>query len=81
MRIAILAVLAAVLAQTPNQRYAGTWVAERSGETYVKLELAVERSALGGRISLADIQVDNAGQVSAITSALSATARRSFGSW
>jgi hypothetical protein len=75
MRIAILvAVVAAMLAQPSNQRYSGTWVAERSGETYVKLELTVERGALGGRISLADIQVDNAGQVSAITSPLSATA-------
>lgn len=74
MRIAILAAaVAAVLAQSPNQRYAGTWVAERSGETYVKLELSVAGGALGGRISLADIQVDKAGQVSAITSALSET--------
>jgi hypothetical protein len=74
MRIAILAAaVAAVLAQSPNQRYAGTWVAERSGQTYVKLELSVAGGALTGRISLADIQVDKTGQVSAITSALSDT--------
>lgn len=72
MRIAIVATaVAAVLAQSSNPRYAGTWVAERSGEIYVKLELSVEGGALGGRLSLADLQVDKAGQVAAITSPLS----------
>ena len=50
-------------AQTPSQSFTGSWSAEYSGTTFVRLELDAARSPLGGRISLGDIQLDKQGDV------------------
>ncbi len=49
--------------QAPGQTYAGTWIAEFTGTTYVRLELEGAAGALRGRISLGNVQVDAQGQV------------------
>ena len=60
------AALALIAGQTAGQDYAGTWIAERAGTTYARLELAVANGALAGRISLGDIQVDKTGQLTSV---------------
>jgi hypothetical protein len=61
---AILSVtLALTFGQATSQSYTGTWTAELAGQTYVRLELQVTNGALGGRISLGNIEVDSAGEV------------------
>jgi len=49
--------------QAPGQTYAGTWIAEFTGTTYVRLELEGAAGALRGRISLGNVQVDAQGEV------------------
>lgn len=49
--------------QAPGQTYAGTWIAEFTGTTYIRLELEGAAGALRGRISLGNVQVDAQGQV------------------
>ena len=60
-------VLATVLVfgatQTSNQSFAGTWTAEHANQTFVRLELEGAGAAIGGRISLGDIELDKSGQV------------------
>ena len=64
MQRAILSVtLALAGGQATSQSYAGTWTAELAGQTYVRLELQVTNGALGGRISLGNIEVDSGGEV------------------
>ena len=64
MQRAILSVtLALAFGQASSQPYAGTWTAELAGQTYVRLELQVINGALGGRISLGNIEVDSGGEV------------------
>jgi hypothetical protein len=53
----------AAAGQGAGQSFTGSWSAEYSGTTFVRLELDAARSALGGRISLGDIQVDAQGDV------------------
>jgi hypothetical protein len=50
-------------AQTASQSFTGSWSAEYSGTTFVRLELDAARSPLGGRISLGDIELDKQGEV------------------
>ena len=50
--------------QAPGQTYAGTWIAEFTGTTYVRLELEGAADALRGSIGLGNVQVDAQGQVS-----------------
>ena len=49
--------------QAPGQTYAGTWIAEFTGTTYIRLELEGAAGALRGRISLGNVQVDAQGEV------------------
>jgi hypothetical protein len=49
--------------QSGNQPFAGTWTAELSGKTYVRLELVDTNGVLSGRIGLGDIQVNSEGEV------------------
>lgn len=50
--------------QAPGQTYAGTWIAELAGTTYIRLELEGAAGALRGRISLGNITgLDAQGQV------------------
>ena len=64
MQKAILSVtLALAFGQATSQSYAGTWTAELAGQTYVRLELQITNGALGGRISLGNIEVDSGGEV------------------
>ena len=64
MQRAILAMtLALTVGQATSQSYAGTWTAELAGQTYVRLELQVTNGALGGRMSLGNVEVDSQGEV------------------
>jgi hypothetical protein len=50
--------------QAPGQTYAGTWIAELTGTTYIRLELEGAAGALRGRISLGNVTgLDAQGQV------------------
>ena len=61
--VAIAAVLALTVVQTDSQSYAGNWIAELAGTTYARIEVNVTNGALGGRISLGDIHMDDRGEV------------------
>ena len=56
------ALLALTLAApAPNQKvdaFAGTWIAEFDGNTFVRLEMSVNGGSLSGRIALGDIVED-----------------------
>ena len=68
MRTVILAaVWLSAVGQEDGQPYAGTWVADLAGKTYVRLELTVTNGALAGTISLGDIHVDSQGAVDQVT--------------
>src|SRR5476649_1398258 len=69
----IAAALALMAGQTAGQDYAGTWIAEREGTTYARLELTVANGALAGRISLGDVQVDKNGELANAQPALNFT--------
>jgi hypothetical protein len=71
MSSAVLAVLvASLISQSPTQSYAGVWVAEHNGTTYVRLNLQITDGHLAGTISLADsIHVDPQGEVDRATAA------------
>jgi hypothetical protein len=53
----------AAAAQVPGLAYAGTWVADLTGTTYVRLELEPFNGTLRGRIALGNVQFDRQGQV------------------
>jgi hypothetical protein len=61
--------LALTIGQTSERPFAGTWIAEFKGSTYVRLELSLANGALGGKISLGNIQLDSEGNVNKATSA------------
>jgi len=65
MKPAILLATALVIgaAQTSSRSFAGTWTAEHANQTFVRLELQGAGPALGGRISLGDIELDTNGHV------------------
>ena len=69
MKPAVLLAAAFVIGatQTSNQSYAGTWTAEHAGQTFVRLELQVTGNAIGGRLSLGDVEVDKTGQLKTVT--------------
>ncbi len=59
-------------APAPNQKvdaFAGTWIAEFDGNTFVRLEMSVNGGSLSGRIVLGDLQVDAEGRVKAVAAA------------
>jgi hypothetical protein len=65
--------LAAALAITPAQidgpSLAGTWTAEHGGRTFVRLELSAAGTAIRGRISLGDIELDHTGAITDVSAA------------
>jgi hypothetical protein len=71
MKPAILLLTALVIGatQTSTQTYAGTWTAEHGGQVFVRLELQVTGSAIGGRLSLGDVEVDKTGQLKTVKAA------------
>ena len=46
---------------------AGTWTAEFEGKPLVRLELRADAGTLAGRIQLADIHLDQRGEVTGLT--------------
>ena len=66
----VLALAVAVtISQAGNQPFAGTWIAEFEGKTFVRIELSVANDAVRGRIGLGDIEVDADGEVRMAASA------------
>lgn len=66
--VILLAALALVSIQT-SQSFAGTWVAERAGTTFVRLELRAAIDVVEGNIGLGTIEVDSKGEVKKVTAA------------
>ena len=58
--------------QVTSQRFAGTWLADHAGTTYVRLVLSGADDALTGTLSLGDVQVDDRGEVKTVTAVKSA---------
>jgi hypothetical protein len=50
--------------QGVGQAFAGTWVAELTGTTYVRLEIEPAGGTLRGRLALGNIELDRQGHVS-----------------
>jgi hypothetical protein len=68
MPFAMLALaLPLVMAQATSQSFAGTWVAEHAGTTFIRLELRPVDGKLEGRISLGNLRVDANGMVAEVT--------------
>ena len=63
MERAIVAVVLALTAGQASSPYAGTWIAEFSGTTHIRLELRLTNGALGGGISLGDIHLNAGGEI------------------
>ena len=60
----VIAIGQTTASQAPDQTYTGTWIAELTGTTYIRLELEGAPGALRGRISLGNITgLDAQGQV------------------
>jgi hypothetical protein len=66
MSIILTAALALPLTQT-TAPYVGTWTAEQSGRTFVRLELSTAGAAVRGRFSLGDIELDKTGALKTVT--------------
>ncbi len=71
MKSALVLAAALVISatQTSSQSFAGTWTAEHAGQTFVRLELQVTGNAIGGRLSLGDVEVDKTGQLKTVKAA------------
>jgi hypothetical protein len=67
----VAAFAAAVALQSPAsaQSYTGTWTAELSGTTYVRLELQGTNTAMTGRLSLGNMEADAKGVVIKVAAA------------
>lgn len=61
--VALMSAAGLAAGQVPGQAYAGTWVANLAGSTYVRLELEPSEGTLRGRIALGNLQFDGQGQV------------------
>ena len=61
--ILVAAAMAAAVAQSGTQQFAGTWTAALKGQTYARLELREANGTLSGRISLGAVHVDKDGIV------------------
>ncbi len=69
MQPTMLAVaLALTFGQTSNP-YAGTWIAEHSGKTHIRLELHATNGALTGGLSLGDLEVNSEGEIRTVATA------------
>ena len=60
---AIAFLLALQATSSSTQSYAGSWVAEASGTTFVRLELQAKSDAMTGRISVGNFQLDAQGEI------------------
>ena len=58
--------------QAASQRFAGTWLADHAGTTYVRLVLRGSDDALTGTLSLGDVQVDERGELKTVAPAKNA---------
>lgn len=61
--VTLMVALTLAPAQANAQRYAGTWIAEFEGTTFVRLELTPAGDTLTGRISLGNIEVNPEGAI------------------
>jgi|SRR6187200_968956 hypothetical protein len=64
MHILLLIALALVASGQPGAQFAGTWTAEHSGATFVRLELRADNGLPAGELALGNVQVDAKGVVS-----------------
>jgi hypothetical protein len=71
-RMMVVALLLLFSNQGTSQRFAGTWLADHAGTTYVRLVLRGADDALAGTLSLGNVQVDDRGDVKTVTAAKSA---------
>ena len=71
MKPALLLATALVIGatQTSNQSFAGMWTAEHGGQTFVRLDLQVTGNAIGGQLSLGDVEVDKTGALKTVKAA------------
>lgn len=67
--VAVIAVAVAIQSSASAQSYTGTWIAELSGTTYVRLELQGTTAAMTGRLSLGNIQTDGKGAIIKVAAA------------
>lgn len=63
MQRTMLAVALAVTFGQASNPYAGTWIAEHSGKTHIRLELHLTNGALTGGLSLGDLEVNPEGEI------------------
>lgn len=63
MAVVLALTIGQATATQARQAYAGTWIAEHTGTTYVRLELEAAAGTLRGRVSLGNIQFDAQGVV------------------
>lgn len=61
--VTLLLTLGPASGSQTSQSYAGTWIADLTGTTYVRLELEGAAATLHGRIALGNIEVDKQGAV------------------
>lgn len=66
IRTLVAAALALTFAQAGGQAYTGRWTAELAGRIYVRLELSLTNGALGGKISLGNIEADAKGEINKV---------------
>ena len=64
MQVLLLIALALVASGQPGTQFAGTWTAEHSGTTFVKLELRAGTGPPACELALGNVQVDDKGVVS-----------------
>jgi hypothetical protein len=67
--IVLAAALVIGATQAPNQSFAGMWTAEHTGVIFVRLELQVTGNALGGRLSLGDVELEKTGELKTVKAA------------
>ena len=68
--LVLVAAIAAVPAgQGAGPQVTGSWTAEFKGQTFIRLELRAERGTLGGTMSTGNIEVDEKGDLRAVTAA------------
>lgn len=76
MRIALVAVaIASSFGQADGQRFTGRWSADRQDRPVVRLDLRMSRDALEGWIQLANIHVDQQGEIDSVQSDLAPTTK------
>ena len=71
--ITLVLAFAALWSGQASPSFAGIWIAEHSGQTFVRLELDQRGSSLTGRISLGDMELDKGGNVRRVTAAPTTT--------